>query len=204
MFGTVLKNTVLFLLIIFILHFMINNLLIDMDLNNFETNKENGNSPSSPSAVADDSSIVDNTKMVEVDRAQPERDEKKDKDALKMKELYDYVYEKDANNKLDGFFKKSNDIDVNNSKDVQVKCADSLCSNVNNYCNTSLPIKQELQGHYSNFNKVQCESDLKGQDEHKHVYLIKKYENESVMNGGKLDDTNIEAFDTLDDCFETL
>ena len=147
MFGTVLKNTVLFLLIIFILHFMINNLLIDMDLNNFETNKENGNSPSSPSAVADDSSIVDNTKMVEVDRAQPERDEKKDKDALKMKELYDYVYEKDANNKLDGFFKKSNDIDVNNSKDVQVKCADSLCSNVNNYCNTSLPIKQELQGH---------------------------------------------------------
>ena len=122
----------------------------------------------------------------------------------KMKELYDYVYEKDANNKLDGFFKKSNDIDVNNSKDVQVKCADSLCSNVNNYCNTSLPIKQELQGHYSNFNKVQCESDLKGQDEHKHVYLIKKYENESVMNGGKLDDTNIEAFDTLDDCFETL
>ena len=203
MFGTVLKNTVLFLLIIFILHFMINNLLIDMDLNNFETNKDNSSS-SAPSAVADDSSVVDNSKMVEVDRAQPERDEKKDKDALKMKELYDYVYEKDANNKLDGFFKKSNDIDVNNSKDVQVKCADSLCSNVNNYCNTSLPIKQELQGHYSNFNKVQCESDLKGQDEHKHVYLIKKYENESVMNGGKLDDTNIEAFDTLDDCFETL
>lgn len=199
MFGTVLKNTVLFLLIIFILHFMINNLLIDMDLNNFEA-KKNGELPS---PVQDNSNIIDNSKMVEVDRAQPERDEKKDKDALKMKQLYDYVYEKDAEKKLDSFFKKSNDIDVNNSKDVQVKCVDSLCSNINNYCNTSLPIKQEIQGHYSNFNKVQCEGDLKG-EEHKHVYLVKKYNNESAMNGGKLDETNIEAFDTLDDCFGTL
>lgn len=193
MFGTVLKNTVLFLLIIFILHFMINNLLIDMDLNNFEA-KKNGELPSP---------VQDNSKMVEVDRAQPERDEKKDKDVLKMKQLYDYVYEKDAEKKLDSFFKKSNDIDVNNSKDVQVKCVDSLCSNINNYCNTSLPIKQEIQGHYSNFNKVQCEGDLKG-EEHKHVYLVKKYNNESAMNGGKLDETNIEAFDTLDDCFGSL
>ena len=199
MFGTVLKNTVLFLLIIFILHFMINNLLIDMDLNNFEA-KKNGELPS---PVQDNSNIIDNSKMVEVDRAQPERDEKKDKDVLKMKQLYDYVYEKDAEKKLDSFFKKSNDIDVNNSKDVQVKCVDSLCSNINNYCNTSLPIKQEIQGHYSNFNKVQCEGDLKG-EEHKHVYLVKKYNNESAMNGGKLDETNIEAFDTLDDCFGSL
>jgi hypothetical protein len=200
MFGTVLKNTVLFLLIIFILHFMINNLLIDMDLNNIEEKKNNGNLPS---PVEDNSNVIDNSKMVEVDRAQPERDEKKDKDVLKMKQLYDYVYEKDADKKLDSFFKKSNDIDVNNSKDVQVKCVDSLCSNINNYCNTSLPIKQEIQGHYSNFNKVQCEGDLK-EEEHKHVYLVKKYNNENAMNGGKLDETNIEAFDTLDDCFETL
>ena len=133
MFGTVFKNTVLFLLIIFILHFMINNLLIDMDLNGFDKNNEG------PLTIK--TTEIDNSKMVEVDRAQPERSEKKDDDAIKMKELYDYVYEKDANKNLDGFFKKSNDIDANNSNDVQVKCVDSLCSNVNNYCNTSLPIK---------------------------------------------------------------
>ena len=198
MFGTVFKNTVLFLLIIFILHFMINNLLIDMDLNGFDTNKNN----EGPLTIK--TTEIDNSKMVEVDRAQPERSEKKDDDAIKMKELYDYVYEKDANKNLDGFFKKSNDIDKNNSNDVQIKCADSLCSNVNNYCNTSLPIKQELQGHYSNFNKVQCEADLKGEEEHKHVYLVKKYKNENAMNGGKIDETNIEAFDSLNDGFEML
>ena len=77
MFATVLKNTVLFLLIIFILHFMINNLLIDMDLNNieskFETKKKN---------IKIESKVTDtdlnNSKMLEVDRARPEREEKKD------------------------------------------------------------------------------------------------------------------------------
>ena len=38
MFGTVIKNTLLFLLIILIIHFMINNLLIDLDLNGFGIN----------------------------------------------------------------------------------------------------------------------------------------------------------------------
>ena len=202
MFATVLKNTVLFLLIIFILHFMINNLLIDMDLNNieskFETKKKN---IKIESKVSD--TDLNNSKMLEVDRARPEREEKKDENALKIKELYDYVYEKNSEKNLDVFFKKSNDIDENNSKDFQVKCVDSLCSNVNNYCNTSQPIKQEIQGHYSNFNKVQCEEDLKG-EEHKHAYIVKKYQNENPMNGGQIDETSIEAFDTLDNCFEEL
>ena len=203
MFGTVVKNTALFLLIILILHFMINNLLIDMDLNGFGTN---GSVPDVvKNGVGELKGVheVNNGNMIEVALPQPERDEKKDKDALKIKQLYDYVYEKDNEKKLDGFFKNSNDIHLNNSKDPQMKCADSLCANVNNYCNTSQPIKQELQGHYSNFNKVQCESDLKG-EEHKHVYIVKKYNNENAMNGGKIDETNIEAFDTLDTCFDTL
>ena len=193
-FGTVLKNTILFLLIIFILHFMINNLLIDMDLNGLQNDKVNGYTPPVPEETPT---------MVEVDVPQPEREEKKEDDKKKMKDLYDYVYQEGSQNTLDMFFKKSGDMDANNTKDVQVKCADNLCDNVNNYCNTSLPIKQEIEGHYSNFNKVQCESDLKGEEE-KHAYIVKKYNNENAMNGGKIDDSNIEAFDTLDSCFEPL
>ena len=193
-FGTVLKNTILFLLIIFILHFMINNLLIDMDLNGLQNDKVNGYTPPVPEETPT---------MVEVDVPQPEREEKKEDDKKKMKDLYDYVYQDGSQNTLDMFFKKSGDMDANNTKDVQVKCADNLCDNVNNYCNTSLPIKQEIEGHYSNFNKVQCESDLKGEEE-KHAYIVKKYNNENAMNGGKIDDSNIEAFDTLDSCFEPL
>ena len=226
MFGTVIKNTLLFLLIILIIHFMINNLLIDLDLNgfgingsvpDFNKNGENGlNGENGEQAVVKDGGEVEEVNgevkavngvngnnTLELALPKPERDEKKDEDALKMKELYNYVYEKDADKKLSKLFENPIDIDKNNSVDLQVKCGDSLCSNVNNYCNTSLPIKQELQGHYSNFNKVQCSKDLEG-EEAKHFYILEKYKNENAMNGGNIDESGIEAFDSLNDCFGTL
>lgn len=229
MFGTVIKNTLLFLLIILIIHFMINNLLIDLDLNgfgingtvpDFNNNGENGknelNGENGEQAVVKNGGEVEEVNgevkavngvngnnTLELALPKPERDEKKDEDALKMKELYNYVYEKDADKKLSKLFENPIDIDKNNSVDLQVKCGDSLCSNVNNYCNTSLPIKQELQGHYSNFNKVQCSQDLEG-EEAKHFYIVKNYKNENAMNGGNIDESGIEAFDSLNDCFGTL
>ena len=226
MFGTVIKNTLLFLLIILIIHFMINNLLIDLDLNgfgingsvpDFNKNGENGlNGENGEQAVVKNGGEVEEVNgevkavngvngnnTLELALPKPERDEKKDEDALKMKELYNYVYEKDADKKLSKLFENPIDIDKNNSVDLQVKCGDSLCSNVNNYCNTSLPIKQELQGHYSNFNKVQCSQDLEG-EEAKHFYILEKYKNENAMNGGNIDNSGIEAFDSLNDCFGTL
>jgi len=220
MFGTVIKNTLLFLLIILIIHFMINNLLIDLDLNGFGINGSvpdfNKNGKNGEQAVVKDGGEVEEVNgevkavngvngnnTLELALPKPERDEKKDEDALKMKELYNYVYEKDADKKLSKLFENPIDIDKNNSVDLQVKCGDSLCSNVNNYCNTSLPIKQELQGHYSNFNKVQCSQDLKG-EEAKHFYILEKYKNENAMNGGNIDGSGIEAFDSLNDCFGTL
>ena len=220
MFGTVIKNTLLFLLIILIIHFMINNLLIDLDLNGFGINGSvpdfNKNGENGEQAVVKNGGEVEEVNgevkavngvngnnTLELALPKPERDEKKDEDALKMKELYNYVYEKDADKKLSKLFENPIDIDKNNSVDLQVKCGDSLCSNVNNYCNTSLPIKQELQGHYSNFNKVQCSQDLEG-EEAKHFYILEKYKNENAMNGGNIDDSGIEAFDSLNDCFGTL
>ena len=228
MFGTVIKNTLLFLLIILIIHFMINNLLIDLDLNgfgingsvpDFNKNGENGlNGENGEQAVVKNGNEkeveevngevkavngVNGNNTLELALPKPERDEKKDEDALKMKELYNYVYEKDADKKLSKLFENPIDIDKNNSVDLQVKCGDSLCSNVNNYCNTSLPIKQEIQGHYSNFNKVQCSQDLEG-EEAKHFYILEKYKNENAMNGGNIDESGIEAFDSLNDCFGTL
>ena len=220
MFGTVIKNTLLFLLIILIIHFMINNLLIDLDLNGFGINGSvpdfNKNGKNGEQAVVKDGGEVEEVNgevkavngvngnnTLELALPKPERDEKKDEDALKMKELYNYVYEKDADKKLSKLFENPIDIDKNNSVDLQVKCGDSLCSNVNNYCNTSLPIKQEIQGHYSNFNKVQCSQDLEG-EEAKHFYIVKNYKNENAMNGGNIDESGIEAFDSLNDCFGTL
>lgn len=220
MFGTVIKNTLLFLLIILIIHFMINNLLIDLDLNGFGINGSvpdfNKNGKNGEQVVVKDGNEVEEVNgevkavnsvngnnTLELALPKPERDEKKDEDALKMKELYNYVYEKDADKKLSKLFENPIDIDKNNSVDLQVKCGDSLCSNVNNYCNTSLPIKQEIQGHYSNFNKVQCSQDLEG-EEAKHFYIVKNYKNENAMNGGNIDESGIEAFDSLNDCFGTL
>lgn len=199
MFGTVIKNTILFVLIILIIHFMINNILLELKLLNKKNDKPDNNKP----------------QMQDLDYPQPAREQQdtsmtsdlipKDTPCdtnvqnLKMKELYDFVYDKDAKPELNKFFEDDIDFEKNNKNVPEVRCADSLDANVSTYCSSNLTSKEEITGHYSNFNKVQCEDEI---DQTKGVYILKKYKNESDINGGKVPGTDLEAFDGFDSIFE--
>jgi len=173
MFDVIIKNTILFLLIILISHFMINNILVDLNIdysNKNKSKKQNMLKSVNGFGTKDDEITVNNKKQfIELPIAKPERlitstsmDCTTNKDS-KCNELYDYVYSKDAKKDLDDFFDIKNDIDKNNATDFEVKCGDNLCDNVNNYCNTSLPIKQELRKFTSNFRRL--EPDTKNEKE---------------------------------------
>lgn len=189
MFGTVLKNTILFVLIILILHFLINNVLVEKKiLNNKEKKKENNKEKING---------FDEDK-VDLERPKPERATSKNVD--KMKELYDYVFDEDASNDLNKYYDvDAGAIDTNNKKDVEVKCAEELGGN-KNYCNTTKPTQDELKAHYGNFNKVQCEGNI---DQDKHVYIVNKFKDEKPINGGAEDESNIVGFDGFDTTFDT-
>ena len=182
MFGTVIKNTILFVLIILIVHFMINNILLELKLLNKKNDKPDNNKP----------------QMQDLDYPQPAREQQdtsmtsdlipKDTPCdtnvqnLKMKELYDFVYDKDAKPELNKFFEDDIDFEKNNKNVPEVRCADSLDANVSTYCN-----------------KVQCEDEV---EQTKGVYILKNYKNESDINGGKVPGTDLEAFDGFDSIFE--
>ena len=190
MFGTVLKNAILFVLIILILHFLINNVLVEKKiLNNKEKKKENNKEKINGFDVPNE---------VDLERPKPERATSKNVD--KMKELYDYVFDEDASNDLNKYYDvDAGAIDANNKKDVEVKCAEELGGN-KNYCNTTKPTQDELKAHYGNFNKVQCEGDI---DQDKHVYIVNKFKDEKPINGGAEDESNIVGFDGFDTTFDT-
>ena len=176
MFGTVLKNTILFLLIILIIHFLINNLLVSTKI----VKKEEENH-------------YDEEPDVDMDLPKPERNTSNDK----MKELYDYVFDEDASKDLNTFYNVDTNMDANNKKDTEMKCADDN----KNFCNTTKPTHDELKAHYGNFNKVQCSTDI---DQNKHVYIVNKYNDEKPMNGGKSVNSDVMGFDLTDNLFENI
>lgn len=173
MFDVVIKNTILFLLIILISHFMINNILVDLNIDNSNKNKSNNLKSVNGFGInnnSDEVTVNNNKEFIELPSSKPERlitssnmDCATDIRDVKCKELYDYVYNKDAKKDLDEFYDIKNDIDKNNTMDFEVKCGDHLCDNINNYCNTSLPIKQELRKFTSNFRRL--EPDTKNKKE---------------------------------------
>jgi hypothetical protein len=198
MFGTVIKNTVLFILIILILHFMINNILVELKLLNKKSPKQEEPQVHDldypkPSRKQDDTSMT--TELIPKDTPC-----NTNVNNIKMKELYDFVYDKDAKPELNKFFKDDIDFEKNNENVPEIRCADNLNDNVGNYCSSSPTSKEEITGHYSNFNREECDKDI---DQTKGVYILKKYKNEQEVNGGKLEGTDLEAFDGYDSLYET-
>lgn len=182
MFGAVIKNSILFILIILILHFLINNILIEKKIVKVDLD------------VKDEvKNGFDEQEDIDIDYPRPERNTPNSK----MQELYDYVFDKNASKDLDSYYKLDNDIDANNNKDTEVKCADDC----NNYCNTTKPTHDELKAHYGNFNKLQCTDNL---DQDKHVYILNNYNDEKPMNGGKSKDCDIMAYDLSDNLYENI
>lgn len=183
MLGTAIKNTILFLLIILILHFLINNVLVEKKI---LVKKETKKEPVKINGFND----------IDLERPEPENNTTVKVD--KMKELYDYVFDEDASNDLNKYYSVDNNLDENNKKDVQVKCAEELGGN-KNFCMTTKPTQDELKAHYGNFDKVQCEGEI---EQDKHVYLINKFKDEKPINGGVEDASNIVGFDGFDTTFD--
>ena len=188
MLGTAIKNTILFLLIILILHFLINNVLVEKKILVSKEVKNEKDGKEEPKKVIVDLDLpkpenVTNNNVIKVD---------------KMKELYDYVFDEDATKDLDQYYSVDNDVEGANKKDVQVKCAEELGGN-KNFCMTTKPTQDELKVHYGNFDKVQCEGEI---DQDKHVYLINKFKDEKPINGGAEDSSNILGFDGFDTTFD--
>lgn len=194
MLGTAIKNTILFLLIILILHFLINNVLVEKKLLNTKNN-DTGNDTGNNTENKEDK--IESNNKIDLDNPKPENYTTVKVD--KMKELYDYVFDEDATNDLDKYYNVDTNIEKNNKQDVQVKCAEELGGN-KNFCMTTKPTHEELKAHYGNFDKVQCQGEI---DQDKHVYLINKFENEKPINGGAEDASNIVGFDGFDSTFDT-
>jgi hypothetical protein len=194
MLGTAIKNTILFLLIILILHFLINNVLVEKKILN------NKNLEKKKVVKKEEKNINSFNEDIDLDLPKPENGT--NNNVIKvdnMKELYDYVFNEDARDDLNKYYNVDNNVDNNNNKDAQVKCAEELGSN-KNFCMTTKPTQEELKAHYGNFDKVQCEGEI-SQD--KHVYLVNKFENEKPINGGAEDASNITGFDGFDTTFDT-
>tara|TARA_Y100000389_G_scaffold172667_1_gene181236 strand:+ start:471 stop:1136 length:666 start_codon:yes stop_codon:yes gene_type:complete len=221
MFGIVIKNTVLFLLIILILHFMINNLLVEMNINNLNNKsvkvngfgvKNNGKVNNNTNKnllnkVSNTNNVNNNKHYIELQRAKPERlgsnDCSQNLQDIKMKELYDYVYSKDDESNLNKFYDINNNIiESSNNKDVEVKCIGNTRDNVNEYCNTSMPIKQELRKHYSNFREVSTDGKELSPLNNNNVSSLQfldgqKDDNKNVIDG-------VGAFDSFDSNYDNL
>lgn len=196
MLGTAIKNTILFLLIILILHFLINNVLVEKKIlvSKEVKNDKNGKEKTENKVVINGNGNID------LDYPNPENNTSNNFIKVdKMKELYDYVFDEDATNDLNKYYSVDNNLKENNKMDIQVKCAEELGGN-KNFCMTTKPTQDELKSHYGNFDKVQCEGEI---DQDKHVYIVNKFKDERPINGGVEDASNIVGFDGFDTTFDT-
>jgi hypothetical protein len=199
MIGTALKNTILFLLIILLLNVLLSNVISDKLKNNLKNDNENNfnennfNENNFNENNFNENNDLENVKDIEY--ALPERDIANNKN--KMKQIYDFVFDDNADENLDNFYKVENEKDIKklNTRDINVRCADTITPQ-KRFCNTTETSKEAIQGHYSNFNKLQCQDNLQ---KDKHFYLVNKFKDENINNG---DDelSGIEAYDNSANC----
>lgn len=202
MIGTALKNTILFLLIILLLNTLLINHLNDkndnISLKTVANTIKNITKNKNDSDELEDSEDNNNHEILDIKYALPEKDVANNTD--KMKQLYDFVFDDNADESLDNFYKieDENKIKQINTRDINVRCADTISSQ-KKFCNTTETSKEAIQGHYSNFNKVELEGELKQKD--KHFYLVNQFKDENINNGG-VDPSGVSGFDSFGNNFD--
>jgi hypothetical protein len=189
-FATVIKNSVFFFLLVFIIHYMINNVLLErqsiIDLK-----------PKESDANSSDQEVDFNQDKKGINYPMPERAlEGQFKTHDKGKDLYNYVFSQNADNELDKYYSVDSGMQQKAALDPEMRC-DAQCANrlrtddkcnskAIDFCNTTIPTQQEIRGHFSGFNKPECEGDI---DQNKHVYLVNNYKDEKLINGGRVEKT---------------
>lgn len=170
MLSIALKNSILVILIILILHFFIKNVLLE---------KSNEKSNEKFTAFNEDSTKLDNEKLCNTDNSAKKIDFNND-------ELMQYVKNGDA--ELDKFFK---DNVVTESDVSQCKKIDDKQLPLTSTC---APDIQKLS---IDDNNMKITSDCNTQD--KKIMILKEYADEKTMNGGKLfNDINLTPYDDFD------
>lgn len=168
MLGIGIKNAILFLLIILILHFLIKNVLLD----------RKQTVPATPATK----------KPIENFFQQPI--ESKDDEHKKMLEFI---------NEEPSFIDKAFDDKIIKDCEKQETClplkSDDNKLETSNMCDVSFEPKDKDNG-------MKLKADCKLPQVKKNFMVIKEYENERSVNGGKLFD-NIDAFDSYDTYFQT-
>jgi hypothetical protein len=199
MFGLVLKNTILIILIILIVHFMIKNALLDKDI--FARARSRNRKP----RETNDNQLLRDALYAgeESDAPRPGLASRKREDILKydegykkkckeqqMKELYHYVFKDDASPELASFYDKSS-VDMSAALDPnqQVKCEPS--ENTNLTCGPAPLCPTTIDKHFNERTKSTLPHT---QDKHfKNRQIINEYADEDIMNGGAVD--NLMGYD---------
>lgn len=165
MLGIGIKNAILFLLIILILHFLIKNVLLDRKQTPVATAKKPIESFQQTPDVKDD----EHKKMLEFINEEPSL----------LDKAFDEKIIKDCEKQETCLPLKSDDNKIETSA----------------MCDVSFDAKAKEDG-------MKVKADCKLPQVKKSFMVIKEYENERGVNGGKLFD-NIDAFDSYDTYFQT-
>jgi hypothetical protein len=196
MFGLVLKNTILIILIILIVHFMIKNALLDKDIFSRARSRRQAR-------YADDNQLLRDALYAGEREKRPGLASREREDILKydegyikkckeqqMKELYRYVFKEDASSELASYYDQAA-VDMSAALDgsQQVKCNPS--ENTSLTCGPAPLCPTPIDKHFSERTKSTLPQS---QDKHfKNRQIINEYADEDIMNGGAVD--NLTGYD---------
>jgi hypothetical protein len=199
-----LKNAILFLLIVMILHVLIKNALIEKGtlpktIKEMYTEKTEKVKEKEP----EDIKKQEETKAKETKKEEPKaKDSKKEKEESTTEnfdtELLKYVYD-DDNTDLAKYF-KGMDVTKDVTKDIEKKIE---CTVLEELIKNDLPISTTCDpalktASDANAKRIKADCDLKQTSA---FMTLKEYEEENMMNGGSIYG-DLKGFDSFDEAFE--
>lgn len=202
-----LKNAILFLLIILILHVLIKNAMIEKEklpkvLKEMYTEKVKETAKKEEIEKKDNVDTKDKTKSKEDNakdgKTQKETIETTNKEQFQNNDLLSYVYD-DDNIDIAKYF-KGMDVTKDVTKDIENKLECSILEEVtktefpkSTTCDPALKIATDAEA-----KRIKADCDLK---QNGHYLTLKEYEEENMMNGGSIYG-DLKGYDSFDASFE--
>lgn len=182
--AIVVKNIILFVLIVLIGHFLVKNFLIDK--------QDPKQQPTSISSIKIDAKQEETTKKKDATEATIAKPEKEPEGLDKAKaELLKFVDEEDTDLNLKKFFKETSDVPTD-------ECKSKLQTSQFPLSTTCDPNIQAIEVKKEVPRKPKSCTNLS-----KNILVLNEYDNENVMNGGELFG-GLNAFDSFDNQFQLL
>jgi len=206
MLDTVIKNTILFGLLIMIVHFMIKNELVDSAARRrVEFFMDNKPLPLPIPAPHDELAtfFLEATSPKKADAmaaASPCATDEAQRAKAQLKDLYDYVYaDKEAPGELGTLYNDNVKSDCIQGSKKTVKC-DLVGNNVGD----KRMCKTLIDAHIDKQQKEEAPLVEKADEGYRFGVRVKDYKNEAVMNGAYIEGTRLTGFDTNDMLFASV